>query len=190
MAVSHPSFVSIITGGFARHLAAVPFQLAPFARDHVDHPQKSVVAIEHRSWSANDLNPVDQIRIQNKFRPDESTIRKIIVDAVAIDQDQNAAVEIPAIKASDADEGIISIVGHVQSPRTLEDVSQSAVAVLFHLICGDNRDGRRRFGGGLFASRCPCDTEFLEVLQAQGKDIGWFFLGAFSSAQLCSERAE
>ena len=52
MAVRHPAFVSIMTGGFARYLAAVPLQLAPFARDHVDHPKKSVVAIGAPSTSA------------------------------------------------------------------------------------------------------------------------------------------
>ena len=52
MAVSHPAFVSIKTGGFARHLAAVLPQIAPLARDHVDHPKKSVVAIGAPSTSA------------------------------------------------------------------------------------------------------------------------------------------
>src|SRR5206468_3351791 len=66
----------------------------------------------------------------------------------------------------------------------------SPVAVLFHLVRGNNRDRRWGFGGGLFASRRPCDTEFLEVLQAQGKYISRFFCGPFTSAQLCSERAE
>jgi hypothetical protein len=98
MAVSRPAFVSVKTGGFARDLAAVPPHVAPFARDHVDHPKKSVVAVKDRPGPANDFNPVDQIDIQNKFRPDRAAVGKIIVDAVAINQDQNPAVEIPRLK--------------------------------------------------------------------------------------------
>ena len=87
--------------------------VATFSGDDIDYAKESIIAIQTGAWPANDLDTVDQVHVEDELGPDEGAIGEAVVNPMAIDQQQNAAVEIAAIKPTHPEEGIVAVIAHV-----------------------------------------------------------------------------
>ena len=72
--------------------------------DDVDYAKESVVAVQYRTRTADNFNPVNKIDIENKSSVNEGPVRKVIVDPMTINQQKHAGVEIPEVDAPGSQE--------------------------------------------------------------------------------------
>src|ERR1043166_7711506 len=110
MTVGGAAFIGIEAGGFAGDFRSLPREVVPRAGDDVYHTKERVVAIEAGTQPTDDLDALDQVHVENEFSADKGAIGKAVIDAMAVDQHQNARIEISAVKAAHAQEGIIAVV--------------------------------------------------------------------------------
>src|SRR5258706_1143015 len=135
---------SIGTGGLdAVHLSAL-------AGEDVDHAEESVVTVKHGTRAADDFDTVNQVNVQNERRVNERAVVQVVVDALAVDEEQNAAVEIAEVDAARAQKSVVAVVGNVKTLYAGQNVGQRPVAVALDFVGRDDRGGRRRLGGFLF----------------------------------------
>jgi len=73
--------------------------------------------------------------------PNHGLTVNVVVDAVAVDQQQDAGVPVSqTTEAAHANKAVIAVVGDVKTTDTLQDVGQRAEAILLDIICRDDRD--------------------------------------------------
>src|SRR6185437_12147911 len=123
--------------------------LFALARNDIDNAEKGVVAVEHRARAANDFHAVDQVEIQDESGVDERAVVQVVIDAMAVHQEQNAAVEIAEVHAARAEKLIVAVVGNVKALDTFEQIAERPPAVTLDLIGGDDGGGGWGFGGFL-----------------------------------------
>jgi len=63
---------------------------------------------------------------------------------MAVDEEQDAAVEIAEVQAAGAKEGVVAVIGDVKARNTGEDIGEGAVAVAFDLVGSDDGGGGNR----------------------------------------------
>ncbi len=133
-------------------------------RDDVHHREERAVAVERRRRAADDLHAFERGRIETELRADFRLAEDVVVDAMAVDQEQNPAVVVARLaEPARAEEAEIAIVAHVHAAHTLQDVGKRPVAVTGDVLGGDERDRCRRFGHRLAALRRAEDAAGVEA---------------------------
>lgn len=117
------------------------FQLRCFARDHVDDREEGVGAVEGRTGAADDFDALDQVHIDEKLCPEVGLAENVVVDLMAVDQNQDAIVGISqAPKAAHANEAVVAIVGDVETADAFQDIGERAIAIFLDFVRRDYRD--------------------------------------------------
>ena len=93
VAIAHSAFVGIPASRFGGKFEGI--QIAAPLGDHVDDRGKCARAIDRGIRSPNNLNALDQIDIDREFRSHIGSVENVVVDAMAIQQEENARVVIP-----------------------------------------------------------------------------------------------
>src|SRR6185369_2142116 len=114
------------------------------AGDDVDGPEKGAGAVEGGTWPADHLDPLNQVDIEGEVGPYRRLVVDVVVEPVAVDEQQHAAVVVAgAAEPPDSQVLIVAVVDYGKAPDTAEDVGEGAVTVLFDVVGGDDADRRR-----------------------------------------------
>jgi hypothetical protein len=150
-----------------------------FAGDHVDHGEEGVGAVERRTGATDDLDALDHVDIDEKFGAEVGLAENVVIDAVAVDEDEQAIVGIAeAAKAAYADETVVAIVGDVEAADGFENVGERAIAVFLYFVGGDYRDGGWGVAGVLHALGGGVDGDVHKVFEVElGEVAGWRRVG-------------
>ena len=131
-----------VGGGF--HAVEIPAALG----DDIDHAEHGIAAIDGGAGAAHHFQPVDEVDVKKELRADKGGIVYRLIGAVAVHQQQDAAVVVPRpVEAAHADIPVISVVGGIDAAHAVEDVGQGAVAVCLDVRSRDDGHGGRRLGG-------------------------------------------
>src|SRR5580700_11376150 len=96
----------------------------------VDDPQEGAGHVKRRVRAPNHFHPVDQIDVNWKVRPDRGLVIHVVVDAVAIHQQQESAVVVAwTTEATNPNVAIVAVVIHVEARHMPQHVGQGAVTV-------------------------------------------------------------
>ena len=149
ISVAQTPLIRVITGGLPRNLDA--FEIASPFGDHIDHAKKRVAAIQGGTGTSDDFNPVDEVDVHGKFGADEGLIEDAVIDAVTVDQEEDACVEVARPrKTSDAGIFIDSIVSDEKAALALKHIGESTISILFDFTAGDDVYRRGSFIDFLF----------------------------------------
>src|SRR5262249_20257201 len=143
---SRPGLVGLETADFSGKLHAIAGHVAALSRNNIDDAEKGVVPIKTGAGTADDLDTVDEVHVQNEFGADISAVGEAVAQSVPIYQLQDAVVVDCHVDAADAEECIVPVVGDVHSRYGLQDVRQRPVPIFLHFVGCNNGSRRRRFG--------------------------------------------
>ena len=131
--------------------------LRPFRQD-IDHSENRVVPIERGPRSADDLDPVDQVHVEDEIVHDGRRVVQRVVHPMSVQEQQDSSAEIPrSTESANADEAVRPGIGHVETGRAPQKVAERAPAVGPDVLSGEHRHRRRRLRCLLFALRCRSD---------------------------------
>ena len=94
--------------------------------DDVDDTKERTRAVQRRARATDDFDPLDQVDVEGKFRADQCTAEDIVIESVAVDEEQHAGVVIAGTrKAAHPKEAVIAVVGDVKAANTAQHVCQA-----------------------------------------------------------------
>ena len=150
-----------VRAGFVGHRCAI--DRSTRFRDHVHHGEERAVAVERRCRAADDFHALECGRIETELRADFRLAEHVVVDAMAVDEQENAAVVVARLaEPTRTQEAEVAVVAHVQTAHAMENVGERAVAVTSDVLCGDERHRRGGLGHRLAAFRRAEDAAGVE----------------------------
>ena len=121
---------------------------------------------------------VDQVDIEEESCIDERAIGQIVIDAMAVNQQQYSAVEIAQADPSGAQKSIVAVIRDVEALHALQHVSQGPISKLLNVVSRDNGDRRGRFRRFLLDLGCGIDLRNVQIHQRLQRKFGqipfWF----------------
>ncbi len=157
----------------ASRVIAVPLSDVARPGDHVDHGEERAVAVERRGGPADDLHALEVGRVEPELGADLRLAEHVVVDAVAVDEQQDPAVVVARLaEAARADEAEVAIVGDVDPADAAQNVGQRPVAVAVDLLRGDERHRGRRFDRGLQPLGRAKDLARVDLHQILEAEVG------------------
>src|SRR5580765_2708377 len=163
------AFVRIVRAIVERTLGAI--DLFSFARNDIDDSEKGVVAVEDRAGAANDLDPIDEIDVEDEGCFNVGAVSQIIVHAVSVYQQQHSAVEISKADSSDPEECVIAVVRDAESRHAAQKVREGSVTELFDLVRCHDGYGRRGFGRFLLDFGCSVYFGNIQVHECLNREF-------------------
>ena len=91
---------------------------------------------------------------------------------MAIDEQENAAVEITEIHASHSEESVIAVIRNVDALHALQRVGQGPRAITFEIVRCEHADGRGGFGDFLFEFGCGVNAGHWNLHQLFKTEFG------------------
>ena len=141
--------------------------------DDVDHGEEGAVAVDRGCRAADDLDALEGRRIHPELGADLGLAEDVVVDAVAVDEQQDAAVVVAGLaEATDAQQAEVAVVADVHAADAAEDVGQRPVAEAGDLVSGDERHRRRRLGHRLQALGGAVDLSGVESHELLEAEVG------------------
>src|SRR6266851_9248514 len=102
----------------------------------------------------------------------------VVVDAVAVHQQQNAAIPVSqAPETTDSHVAVEPVGGDVETAHTPQNVSQRPVAIFLDLVRRDDCDGGGRVSGALQVFRGAVNLYVAQLFQAGFPEVLGRFLG-------------
>src|SRR3989344_929347 len=142
--------------GLARDLGAL--EVAPALGDDVDGGEERVRAVKRGTRTADDLDAIDAVHVNDGFVAEESLIENVVVDAVAVYEQEDTAVVITrALEAARARVGIGTVGGDIKTGYAAQDIRQRAVTVFADFIGADDADRGGRLAQLLLVLRSAVD---------------------------------
>jgi len=142
-------------------------------RDHVHHAEERAAAVDRGAGAGHELDAIDQGEVDGEFGADGALVVDDVVEASAIDQDQQARVQVARIaQAADVRIVVVAVVGHGHAGHALQHVRERAVAALADVLGRDHRHGRRRLADLLRNLRCGDDIEIEQLFERHGVEVG------------------
>src|SRR5690606_18580897 len=136
--------------------------VASTLRDDVDDAEERIRPVERGARSPDHLDPVDEVDVDERLRPDARLVVDAVVEAMAVHEEEDAGVEVARpIEAADAQIVVVAIVGHEEAGHALEDLGERPMSVAADLLRGHDRDERGRLGGLLLELRDAVDRSDL-----------------------------
>ena len=100
------------------------------ARDHVDDGEERARPVERRGRPADDFDAIEHRHVDAEVGADRRLIVHIVVDAVAVDEQQDARVVVAGARESaDADVAVVAVVRDVEPADRAQDVGERPVPV-------------------------------------------------------------
>ena len=162
--------------GLERERAAANRGARP--RDDVHHREERAVAVERRRRPANDLDALEHRGIETELLADLRLPEHVVIHAVPVDQQQDAAVVVSRIREPACpDVAEVAIVGHIDAADASQDIGERVIAVPLDFVRSDKGDRCGRFDGGLEplggAEHLP-GVQLHQILDAQvrKRDLG------------------
>src|SRR5579864_2318648 len=133
LGIRGPPLVSSETAYLAGEFHAI--QMADVLGNHIDHGKECAGSIQRTAGTSDDFDAVNQIDIELKLAADERAVIDVVVEAMPIEQHQDARVIVSRPgKSTHANIAIIAIVGDIKSPHAAQDVGQGAITTLVDLV--------------------------------------------------------
>src|SRR5207244_3771035 len=160
-AIRNPPFVGFEACRFKRKFPAI--QLLCLAGNHIYDRKEGAGPVQRRTGATNDFHSINQIHIQRELCPQHGLFVNVVVDPMAVDQQEHPAViRFRAVNASHPGIGKVAVVGDIETAHATQNVSKGAVTVFLDLVSGDYCD---RGGSGFAAmdagiSRITMDISF------------------------------
>jgi hypothetical protein len=128
------------------------------------------------------LDPADEVDVEDEVRPDPDGVVDIVIDPVAIDQDEETAVVVTrAAEPPESNIGVVPVIRDVKSPHAPQDVCEGSISVFPDLVGSDDAHRCRRLALLLFELRSPVYLDSHEVLDAHIQRIwGIIFRRSFN----------
>src|SRR3984893_2932057 len=114
MAVGYTRGVGAVTGDCSG--SGQTLRVANPLRHDVDDPKEGAGHVKRRVRAPNHFHPIDQIDVNWKVRPDRGLVIHVVVDAVAIHQQQESAVVVAwTTETTNPNVAIVAVVTHVEA---------------------------------------------------------------------------
>ena len=116
------------------------------AGDDVDDAEERIAAVDCRSGAGNEFNPLDEVDINRKLKPDTALAVDGVVEQDSVHHHQHAGVEVAQPPdAPHAQVAVVAVRSDVQTADAVQDVSQLAVAQALYVSRTDDGDRRGCF---------------------------------------------
>ena len=133
-------------------------------------PSESLMVLKSSRSSSNAFDEVD---VDRRLAADERHVVQVLVDAVAVDQQQHPGVVVArGEEATHAEVAVRAVVHHVEAAHGAQRVGQRAMAQRPDLGGGDHRDGTRGGAAPLRRARRAGDFEVEQVVERQIGQLG------------------
>lgn len=147
-AVAQPLLVGAMAGKLARRFK--PVDVVPALGDDADDAEHGIAAVNGGTGTAHDLDPVDEVHVDHAFRADGSLVVHRIVEAVAVQQQQHAAVVVARPAGTPhAQIRIRTVIGDVHATHASQNIGQRTVAISLDVRGRDDGHGGRCLDGFL-----------------------------------------
>src|SRR5207244_747745 len=111
----------------ARRFYSMAGEIPAASGDNVDDREERVVAVQRRTGSADDLDAVDQIHVENEIGRVECAVVRRLIQPVTVHQNEDAAAEVTRpVEPADADVSVVAVVGDVETPDAAQNIRQRA----------------------------------------------------------------
>ena len=164
-AIRNPPFVGFEACRFKRKFPAI--QLLCLAGNHIYDSKKGTRSVQRGTGATNDFHSINQIHIQRELCPQHGLFVNVVVDPMAVDQQEHPAViRFRAVNASHPGIGKVAVVGDIETAHATQNVSKGAVTVFLDLVSGDYCDRGGSVGDLLYMSRCGVNRDICQLFQA------------------------
>ena len=151
----------------------LPLEGRAVFRDHVHHAEERAAAVDGGAGAGHEFDAVDEGQVDGEFGADGALVVDDVVQAPAVDQDQQPRVQVARIaQAADVRVVVVAVVGHRHAGHALQDLRERAVAALADVLGRDHGDGRRCLADLLRNLRRRDDLEVEQLFEGQGVQIG------------------
>jgi hypothetical protein len=141
-------------------------EVAPATGDDVHDGEEGAVAVERGARADHHLDAVHEVHVDGEVVPDADVVEDVLVDAHAVDQHQDVAVEVAhAPEAPHRDVLVVAVVRGVEAGHPLEHLREGAAPVLADLLVPDDEDREGRVPRILLAARGGVDDLHLHQLR-------------------------
>src|SRR5439155_380438 len=164
-AIRNPPFVGFEACRFKRKFPAI--QLLCLAGNHIHDSKKGTRSVQRGTGATNDFHSINQIHIQRELCPQHGLFVNVVVDPMAVDQQEHPAViRFRTVNASHPGIGKVAVVGDIETAHATQNVSKGAVTVFLDLVSGDYCDRGGSVGDLLYMSRCGVNRDICQLFQA------------------------
>ena len=126
---------------FHRHAGAADPRSG--ARHDVDHPEHGVLAIDGATGPGQEFDALDHFQVQRKFASRRRAVKDRVVDAVAVDRDQDAHRQVARqSKTAHSQVSVLAIVGGVHTRQAGQRLRQRSPAEVLDVLARDHTDRR------------------------------------------------
>jgi hypothetical protein len=142
------------------------------ARDHVDDAEHRVLAVNRAARAGDVFDAFDQIHVERKLLPHRAGVVGGVVDAVAIDRDQHAGIEVARqAETTRAEVAVLAVVGGVDAGQAGERLVDRAPAERADFVARNDAHGGRHFALLLLVLRRTGHRQVHQLFETQRRQV-------------------